>query len=204
MARSIAKDHGDKRHAILKTAAGFFADTGYDRAAMSQLAIACGISKASIYHYYTNKETLLFDILHQHLDELLASIQTQDQSDNAEGNLRTLVGALLDAYRGADAEHRLQLEAMRYLPPENQQELADLQRQIVAVFSNAVRAINPELFTTERADLRSVTMSLFGMLNWFYLWHQPSKGLTRAEYAQLATDILIGGLNKLSIPAHVK
>jgi TetR/AcrR family transcriptional regulator len=199
MARSIAKDHGDKRLAILKTAANFFADTGYDRAAMSQLAIACGISKASIYHYYTNKETLLFDILHQHLDELLNAIKNQEKtSDDPETNLRTLVGALLDAYRGADAEHRLQLEAMRYLPPENQKELADTQRQIVTVFADAVSAVNPDLFKTDRADLRSVTMSLFGMLNWFYLWHQPSKGLSRAEYAQLATDILVGGLIKLS------
>jgi TetR/AcrR family transcriptional regulator len=205
MARSIAKDHGDKRLAILKTAAGFFADTGYDRAAMSQLAIACGISKASIYHYYTNKETLLFDILHQHLDELLNTIQGQNLiADDPETNLRTLVGSLLDAYRGADAEHRLQLEAMRYLPPENQKELADIQRQIVTVFADAVRAVNPKLFTTDRADLRSVTMSLFGMLNWFYLWHQPNKGLSRADYAQLATDILVGGLIKLENHAHVK
>jgi TetR/AcrR family transcriptional regulator len=201
MARSIAKDHGDKRLAILKTAAGFFADTGYDRAAMSQLAVACGVSKASIYHYYANKETLLFDILHQHLDELLNTLRDQDlTSGDPEVDLRTLVGALLEAYRGADAEHRLQLEAMRYLPPESQNELADIQRHIVTVFADAVHAINPELFTTERADLRSVTMSLFGMLNWFYLWHQPNKGLSRAEYAQLATDILIGGLNKLEKP----
>ena len=205
MARSIAKDHGDKRHAILKTAAAFFANTGYDRAAMSQLAIACGVSKASIYHYYTNKETLLFDILHQHLDELLDVIKTQNMTGkDAETNLHGLVGALLDAYRGADAEHRLQLEATRYLPSQNQKDLADIQRQIVTVFSDAVRAVNPELFMTGRADLRSVTMSLFGMLNWFYLWHQPTKGLSRAQYAQLATDILVGGLDKLTIASHVK
>ncbi|GLQ35143.1 TetR family transcriptional regulator [Amylibacter marinus] len=205
MARSLAKDHSDKRRAILKTAAAFFADTGYDRAAMSQLAKACGISKASIYHYYTNKETLLYDILHHHLDELLTTIQAQDISDkDPETNLGTLAGALLEVYRGADAEHRLQLEAMRYLPAESQKELADMQRQIVAIFGDSIRAVAPELFETGEADLRAVTMSMFGMLNWFYLWHQPSKGLSRAEYAKLATDILVGGLIKLKIPAHVK
>jgi AcrR family transcriptional regulator len=30
---------------------------------MSQLAAACGISKANIYHYYDGKEALLFDLL---------------------------------------------------------------------------------------------------------------------------------------------
>jgi AcrR family transcriptional regulator len=198
MARTIAKDHDEKRRAILKTAAGFFADTGYDRAAMSQLAIACGISKASIYHYYESKEVLLYGILEYHLVRLLDCVEAVDMSSNdADQNLRELVGALLDAYRGADSEHRLQLEAMRYLPTAQQLALADIQRRIVGLFANAVLAADPDLFKQNPEDLRPVTMSLFGMLNWFYLWHQPDKGLTRAGYADLATDILMGGLSRL-------
>jgi AcrR family transcriptional regulator len=202
MARTIAKDHDEKRNAILKTAAGFFADTGYDRAAMSQLAVACGISKASIYHYYDSKEALLFGILDHHLTELLKCIQTVDTSStDTDLNLRSLVQALLKAYRGADSEHRLQLEAMRYLPAEQQKHLADIQRKIVQYFSNAVRAIDPDLFTDRPEDLRPVTMSLFGMLNWFYLWHQPGKGMIREEYADLATNILMGGLIRIKTPS---
>jgi AcrR family transcriptional regulator len=198
MARTIAKDHDEKRRAILKTAAGFFADTGYDRAAMSQLAIACGISKASIYHYYESKEVLLYGILEYHLVRLLDCVRAVDMSgNNADQNLRGLVGALLDAYRGADSEHRLQLEAMRYLPTAQQLALADIQRRIVGLFADAIRVVDPELFAQNPEDLRPVTMSLFGMLNWFYLWYQPGKGLTRAGYADLATDILMGGLSRL-------
>jgi hypothetical protein len=40
-------------------------------------------------------------------------------------------------------------------------------------------------------------MSLFGMLNWFYLWYQPGRGMNRIEYADLATEILLGGLDRL-------
>ena len=42
MARTIAKDHDEKRAALLATAARFFAETGYDRASMNELAKACG------------------------------------------------------------------------------------------------------------------------------------------------------------------
>ena len=63
MARTIAKDHDAKRAHILKTAARVFAEEGFARASMNQLARACGISKANIYHYYDSKDALHFDIL---------------------------------------------------------------------------------------------------------------------------------------------
>jgi hypothetical protein len=42
--------------------------------------------------------------------------------------------------------------------------------------------------------LQAATMSVFGMLNWFFLWHRPGKGLSRGAYADLVTDLVIGGL----------
>ena len=42
--------------------------------------------------------------------------------------------------------------------------------------------------------LRALTMSVFGILNWFYMWHRPGKGLDRAAYADLAADFVTGGL----------
>ncbi|MEP1496455.1 helix-turn-helix domain-containing protein, partial [Pseudophaeobacter sp.] len=63
MARTIAKDHDEKRAQILKSAAKVFAEAGYDRASMTQLARQCGISKANIYHYYDSKEAVLFGLL---------------------------------------------------------------------------------------------------------------------------------------------
>lgn len=199
MARTLAKDHTEKSRAILKTAAKVFADTGYDRAAMSQLALACGISKASIYHYYSSKETLLFDILKHHLTDLLDGINAVTLSgNNPKADFHKLVAGVLEAYRGADSEHRLQLEGMRFLPADRQQDLADIQRQIVKRFSSAIRQVAPTFFDQNPDKLRPVTMSLFGMLNWFYLWHQPGKGISREEYAVMATDLLLGGIDRLA------
>jgi TetR/AcrR family transcriptional regulator len=42
-----------------------------------------------------------------------------------------------------------------------------------------------------------VTMSLFGMLNWFYMWFRGNGAISRADYAKLATQLLVGGVRSL-------
>ena len=197
MVRTIAKDHEEKRHAILKTAAKFFAKNGYDRSSMSQLAIECGVSKALIYHYYDSKEALLYDIIYTHLNDLVDAVNAAKPSDDPEQHLRNLVHAILTQYRDADAEHKLQLDATNALPKSNQDTLADLQRQLVVTLSNAIKEASPASFDDKPENLRPVTMSLFGMLNWFYLWYRRGKGITRQDYADLATDLLLGGIKEI-------
>lgn len=197
MARPIAKDHREKRSAILKQAAVYFADHGYDRASVNGVASACGISKSLIYHYYDSKEQLLFDILHNHLTALYEGLIALQPAANPEVQLRQLVRKLLQMYRGADAEHRLQLQSTTALPKAQRHILADIQRSIVNEFSQAICAAAPEYLGQDSDHLRPLTMSLFGMVNWFYLWHQPGRGMSRESYADLATEILLGGLTRL-------
>jgi AcrR family transcriptional regulator len=197
VARPIAKDHREKRSAILKQAAIYFADHGYDRATVNGVASACGISKSLIYHYYDSKEQLLFDILHSHLTALYEGLIALQPAADPEVQLRQLVRKLLQMYRGADAEHRLQLQSTTALPKAQRHILADIQRSIVNEFSQAICAAAPEYLGQDSDHLRPLTMSLFGMVNWFYLWHQPGRGMSREFYADLATEILLGGLTRL-------
>ena len=48
----------EKRERVLRGAALFFAERGYDRTDMAALARRCGISKGSIYTYFDNKQEL--------------------------------------------------------------------------------------------------------------------------------------------------
>ncbi|MEZ5760544.1 MAG: TetR/AcrR family transcriptional regulator [Paracoccaceae bacterium] len=142
MARPVASDHEDKRQAILKTAARIFADEGYGRASMAQVAAACGISKANIYHYYPGKEALLFDILDSHLRELRDRIVGQEfASNDPEQQLRATVAELLVAYEGADAEHAVQLNAIHALPEAMQEVLRGYQRDLVRFVAARLRDI---------------------------------------------------------------
>ena len=90
-----------KRQSILqKLPARYFAAHGYDRSSMNELAQACGVSKALIYHYHASKEALLYDILHDHFDQIISTISSINEAEPAEERLRARVDALLRSYRG--------------------------------------------------------------------------------------------------------
>lgn len=193
MPRGIAHDHSEKRAAIRKGAAAYFAANGYDRASMTGAAAHCGVSKALIYHYYDSKDALLYDILHTHLSDL---VETVDAVPEGADQLRLLIRAILLAYRNADAEHKLQADAMAALATDQREPLMALQRRLVEVMSQTLQAASPETLSDPNR-LRPVTMTVFGMLNWFYMWHRPGKGIGREEYADLMTDMVMGGIKGL-------
>lgn len=197
MPRARARDYDEKRAALLHRAASVFARDGYDRASMAGLAAECGVSKALLYHYHASKDSLLYDIIHDHLEGLIEAVEAADDEGlPPRRRLEALVAALLEAYRDADDEHRVQIEALRLLPEERQERLRALERRLVALFAEAVRDINPEAFR-DRPLIKPVTMSLFGMLNWFYMWFREEGPLGRDEYAGLATHILVAGVRSL-------
>lgn len=197
MARPRSADYDDKRQAILAHSAEVFAKHGYDRASMAEVAQACGVSKALLYHYYVNKAELLFDILHAHLQELVDAVQAVDKTLPPRERLRALIGALLEAYRDADNEHKIQLNELRKLPAKRQKALTDMERDLVRVFANTIAAVNPAL-AGDNALLKPVTMSLFGMINWHYMWFRDGKALTREDYAGLITTLLVEGAAALT------
>jgi TetR/AcrR family transcriptional regulator len=201
MARPRSADHDIKRRAILERSAALFAQNGYDRTAMAEVAAACGVSKALLYHYYASKETLLFDILSVHLQELLDAANAVGTSLPPRERLRALVGALLDAYRDADHEHKIQINEMTKLPPERHKVLIGMERELVAVFAAAIAAVLPAIGRS-RTLLKPVTMSLFGMLNWHYMWFREGGTMSREDYADLATTVLVEGAQALAAPAQ--
>jgi len=198
VARTIAKDHDEKRAALLATAARFFAETGYDRASMSELAKACGVSKALIYHYYESKDALLFDILDTHLSELLEAVEAIPPAPDPQAALFALTETILGAYRDADAEHKVQLDALGTLPEESRKALKAIQRRLVEIMAETIRATQPELFARRSDLLKPVAMSAFGMLNWFYMWYREGSGLEREAYAELVADLILGGLDRIA------
>jgi TetR/AcrR family transcriptional regulator len=196
MARTRATDYDDKRRAILDRSAELFAEHGYDRASMSKIAEACGVSKANLYHYYKDKEELLFDVIRFHLEELLETVEAADRPDLApEARLKELVNALLEAYRDADAQHSVQINGLRLLPRDRQAELKAMERDLVKIFSDAVAGVAPQIGNTKL--LKPVTMSLFGMINWHYLWFKSTGVVTRADYAELVSQLIVDGTRNL-------
>ncbi len=196
MARTIAKDHDKKRAHILKGAAKVFATEGFDRASMRQLAQECDVSKATIYHYYDSKDALLFDILDSYLCELRDSICGLDLSGKSPAEqFHAVVSEILLAYRGMDHEHQIQTGSLSALPHEQQSTLRGYQRDLVRFVSGVIAAQAPQIFDGKNRKLNAITMSVFGMLNWFYMWNKNATTEEREEYATLVSALVLKGVN---------
>ncbi|UUV08105.1 TetR/AcrR family transcriptional regulator [Ruegeria sp. YS9] len=198
MARTIAKDHDQKRKQILKTAAKVFADQGFDRASMTLLANECGISKANIYHYYDSKDAILYDILETYLRELRDRICNVDLNGlTSEQKLRKAVREILFAYQGADDEHRVQISGMSALTEEQQKLLRGYQLELVNFVRDILKELAPTAFNDDKDKLRGATMSVFGMLNWYYMWNSGAGPKAREDYADLVSTLTVHGIHKL-------
>lgn len=196
MARPKSAEHASKRREILRRSAKLFAQNGYDRTSMAEVASATGVSKALLYHYYVGKENLLFDILHAHLQDLMDAVRAVDGKLVSRARLRALIGAVLDAYRDADDEHKIQINELRKLPVSRKKELIALERALVSIFADAIAGAIPSI-AGNQALLKPVTMSLFGMLNWHYMWFREKGPVSRDDYADMVTTLLIEGAQAL-------
>ena len=195
MARTIARDHDEKRAQILRSAAKVFAEQGFDRASMTDLARECGISKANIYHYYDSKDAILYDILETYLRGLRDRVCGITPGGLApRARLHRVVQEILFAYQGSDHEHRVQINGVGRLPPEQQRVLRGYQREMVAFLAGVIRDNAPAVFDGRRDKLRATTMSVFGMLNWYYMWNTGAGDAARRDYARLVATLTLDGL----------
>ena len=65
---AFPSDHRDRRRAILGTAARLICEKGYEGASIQDIATACRLTKAGLYHHIRSKEHLLLEIMNYGMD----------------------------------------------------------------------------------------------------------------------------------------
>lgn len=201
MPRPRAADFEDKRRQIRAAAAMLFAQKGYDRTSIGDIARACAMSKPLVYHYVASKEDLLVAIIADHIEDLTQRVRRAARRTDPDGRLRAVAQALLDGYRQTDALHKIHINELSRLPAGAQASLMAVERELVAIYSDALVAAVPELHGSPR--LTPVTMSLFGMLNWHCMWFRADGPMSREAYADLATGLIVAGARDLAGGAGV-
>ena len=193
MARGRAANYDDQREMILAQAAALFAQRGYPATSMNAVALACGLSKATLYHYYRDKYALLVSIAEGHVGKLLVLVQDVLAAGlPPEQRLRTLIRRIVLEYAGARDAHRVLTEDVRFLEPTDRERILDQERAVVQGFARAVAGLRPELAQAQLAT--PMTMLLFGMINWMFTWLQPGGTLDYDTLAPMVADLFLGGL----------
>ncbi|CAG1018711.1 HTH-type transcriptional repressor KstR2 [Burkholderiaceae bacterium] len=199
MARGRSPGYDDQREMIVARAAQLFAHRGYPATSMNQVAEACGLSKATLYHYYRDKYSLLVSIAENHVSrlvELVADVEAQRLP--AERRLRELIRRIVVEYAGAQNAHRVLTEDVKFLEDADRERVLDKQRSVVAGFARAVVAVRPDL---RRAAMdKPLTMLLFGMINWMFTWMRPDGALDHDAMAPVVADLFLGGLPAVQLP----
>lgn len=93
-----------REQVVLRTAAHEFGAKGFSGASMKELARALGLSKSSVYHYATSKESLLSSVLADiHLRVMALAGESCSTESPAPQRIRRLLSALL-AWMRAEPE----------------------------------------------------------------------------------------------------
>ena len=202
MPRGRAPGYDTQREQILARAAELFARQGYTATSMNQVALACGVSKPSLYHYVRDKYQLLVEIAEGHVGRLGALVaQAQARRLDPQARVHELIVSFLDAYADAQPAHRVLTEDVKFLAPADRKRVLDGQRQVVAAFAEAIADLRPALRASELH--KPLTMLLFGMMNWMFTWLQPGGKLTHAAMAPIVADLFFGGLNAVRLPEAI-
>ena len=198
MSRTRAATYDDQRALILARAAELFARRGYTAASMNEVAAACAVGKATLYHYVRDKHALLAQIAADHvarLEALVAQVRAERLAPAAE--LDMLIRRFTAAYAHAQHAHRVLTEDIKFLREDERAQIEAGQRRVVAAFAAAIGRVRPDL-----APLATpLAMLLFGMINWTFTWMRPSGALTHDALAPIVAELFLGGLVALSPPA---
>jgi TetR/AcrR family transcriptional regulator len=196
MARLVSDNFEAQKGLILRCAVEAFATEGFALSSMNRIAERAGVSKSLIYHYYPNKETLLYDAMLRYL----TGLQTAVARDAAAGELRTTLRRLLGHYRAARFDHVVLMNELRNLAPTQRDKVVRLQKEVVDILRAAVAVAVPRL---RDAELKAVTMLVLGMVNWIYTWYSDKGPVSHAHLAELVERMVDGAMQSLAtqVPA---
>src|SRR4030088_2964159 len=184
----------DRRLAeIITHATDVFCEKGYEGASMRDLSRASGMSLAGLYYYFESKERLLF-LIQRH-------------------TFSTIVQRLKGRLEGViDHEERIRIFILNHLEYflDNQQAMKVLSHEADVLkngFGSEVAAIKREYYRIcvglledlKRArelefSTRIAVLSLFGMMNWIYTWHNPRVDADAEHVAREMGDIFLRGI----------
>lgn len=152
----------DRRLQLLAAAERLFAERGFFAVRLEDIGAAAGVSGPAIYRHFTNKESLLVELLVGISTRLLAGARDASASADAAAALDDLIDFHLDFALGEPDLIRIQDRDLAHLPEAAEKQVRKAQRQYVEVWVGVLRELNPKL---AEADARLTAHAVFGLLN---------------------------------------
>jgi AcrR family transcriptional regulator len=191
-----SREDGQERHrSILEAAARVICAKGYEGASIQEIANACELTKAGLYHHIQSKENLLAEIMSYGMDlfeeQVLSHVLTI--ADPVERLRACMERNIKLVTRGWSKEITIILHehatltgpAAARINARKKKYVRFLERSFAeAVLQGRIRPVNPTV----------AAFSFLGMVLWIYKWWRPDGALTDERLAEDMIDLMFTGL----------
>jgi len=184
----------DRRLAeILGHATEVFCKKGYEGASMRDLSRASGMSLAGLYYYFESKERLLFLIQKHTFSTIVERLKSRLEGVNdPEERVRIFILNHLEYFLVNQAAMKVLSHEAEVLKNGFAAEVAAIKREYYRICVGLLDDLKRDRglqFST-----RIAVLSLFGMMNWIYTWHNPRADADAASLAGEMSNIFLRGV----------
>src|SRR5580658_3745461 len=190
----VSASRFDRRLAeILAHAAEVFCKKGYEGASMRDLSRASGMSLAGLYYYFESKERLLFLIQKHTFSTIVQRLKSRLEGvSDPERRVRIFILNHLEYFLANQAAMKVLSHEAEALKNGFASEVAAIKREYYRICVSLL----DELKRDRRLQFstRIAVLSLFGMMNWIYTWHNPRVDADAGQLASEMSDIFLRGV----------
>jgi AcrR family transcriptional regulator len=184
----------DRRLAeLLAHATEVFCEKGYEGASMRDLSRASGMSLAGLYYYFESKERLLFLIQKHTFATIVQRLKARLESvRDPEQQIRIFILNHLEYFLANPAAMKVLSHEAEALRNGFASEVSAIKREYYRICVSLLDELKSERglqFST-----RIAVLSLFGMMNWIYTWHNPRVDADAEQIACAMSDIFLRGV----------
>lgn len=182
----------DKRTKILKYAARLFAEKGYERASLEEIASKLQLTKASLYHYVKSKDEVLFLIQMEALDEINRLVEKVLKSKKSPPDkLKDIIYKYVNLVTQKHIIGALRQQEL-ILPAKWRKKIISARDQFDSRFRKIIEeGIENGDFMAE--NWKMSYMATIGAMNWILKWYSPSGPLKVEEICSSMTDFILKG-----------
>ncbi|GMU06172.1 TetR/AcrR family transcriptional regulator [Corallococcus caeni] len=188
-------DEGERYRTILETAARLICERGYEGTSMQEIAAACRMTKAGLYHHIQNKEQLLFAIMNYGMDVFEEQVlgPVQDVADPVERLRQCMRHNIHLVTSGRSKEVIIILHEHATLTGEAREYIDRRKKRYVRFLEDAFAEANRLGRLRGVVDPTVAAFSFLGMILWVYKWFKPDGRLSEEQIADGMVELLFPG-----------
>ena len=160
---------------------------------MRDLSRASGMSLAGLYYYFESKERLLFLIQKHTFSTIVQRLKARLEGvDDSEERVRIFILNHLEYFLANQQAMKVLSHEAEALKNGFASELAAIKREYYRICVGLLDDLKRE--REFQYSTRIAVLSLFGMMNWIYTWHNPRVDADAEAIAREMGDIFLRGV----------